>query len=298
MRLLIFLLLVSATGYYLKYRYDRAKEYEGLRTSIKTAEDNTAARKAEKVKLLERLQPLRDTKKETEAPDSSPEALEKEVEGLKKGIQEATEQLDVAEADFREAMEATREHAKKQTFPLIKLPSTGQELKDCTITKFSEGVISITHSNGIARVQPEDLPEGWVQKYSLDYISRESAVDKEAIKNAVARATTPALDLSKAKLADVNARLAEVEAQLLSMSAEMRESKRKTDQLERDAYRIALEKGDKGRAALAKRRALIDESKKVDAGRLEVQKRYRKLREEKLELERARVEMSRRPGAS
>jgi hypothetical protein len=295
MRALIILLIISISGYMWHYRRERYTEYEGLQTSIKNAERNTADRLKEKAHVLETLAPLRETKKETETPEGSPDLLQKEVDALKDSLNTASAQLETAESDFLEAMTAVREEAKKQTFPVLKLAS-GKELKNCTITKFSEGVVSITHNDGIDRVQAEDLPEGWIQKYSLDYLSRDSKADREAIATHIQRATTAPLDLKNAKVGDIKARLTDLETQLLEMAAEVRNSRRESDGYIRDAYRIAMEKGPKGQAAAAKRTALFEKAKKVDAARAELQGRYRKLREEKLELERQLVELNKRPG--
>jgi hypothetical protein len=295
MRALIFLLTVCVFGYFWHYRRERYTEYEGLQTSIKTAEGNVAARLKEKENLLKRLEPLREAKKGTEAPDGSPDALQKEVDALKDSVNAATAQLDAEEKDFLQAVEAVRENAKKQTFPVLKLPS-GQELKDCTITKFTDGYLNISHSSGVAKVLTEDLPEGWVEQYSLDYIGRDSKADREAIAARVERATTAPLDLKTAKVSDIKARIPELEAQLLSLAAEMRNAKRESDLLIRQAYQIALEKGPKGQAVIAKRKVLFDKSKKVDSSRSEIQGRYKKLREEKLALERQLVELTKRPG--
>jgi hypothetical protein len=295
MRTLIFLLILSGLGYVWNSRRERFNEYEGVQTAIKSNEQDISARIKEKALVMDRLRPLREAKSETQAPDGSPEQLEKDIEALKEGIKTATAELDTKEAEYLTVVEAVREKAKKETFPVVKLPS-GQELKDCTITKFGEGVVSLSHSDGITRVQADDLPPGWVEKYALDYVSRDSKAEKDFIAAQVDRASTPPLDVKTAKLSEINARIKDLEEQLLSMSAEMRNSRRQTDKLIRDAYRIAMEKGSKGQVAAAQRNKMFEESKKVDAGRVLMSQKYRKLREEKLELERARVELSKRPG--
>lgn len=295
MRTLIALLILSGLGYVWNSRRERFNEFQGVQTAIKSNEQDIAARTKEKALVMDRLRPLREAKSETQAPDSSPEQLEKEIEALKEGIKAASAQLDTSEAEYLTAVEAVREKAKKQTFPVVKLPS-GQELKDCTITKFGEGVLSLSHSDGITRVQADDLPPGWVEKYALDYVSRDSKAEKDFIAAQVDRATAPPLDLTKAKLGEINTRIKDLEEQLLSISSEMRNSRRQTDKLIRDAYKIAMEKGAKGQAAAAQRTRMFDESKKVDASRVLMSQRYRKLREEKLELERARVDLQKRPG--
>ncbi len=293
MRTLIALLILAVFGYFWNNQRERFNEWEALASGIKVTEDNITRKEKEKEIVLGRLKPLKEKKENHSDPDDDPAKLEKDIEGLKEAIKNGTTELDAAEADYQAAVESVREKAKKETFPLVKLAS-GQELKNATITKFGEGFVNISHGDGNVRVQAEDLPEGWVARYALDYVSRESKAENDIIASRIERANTAPLDLSKAKLAEVNARIADLDAQLLELSGSMRNSLRTADKLVRQGYQEVMAKGSKGQAAAAKRKALFDQSDKERAARLETQKKYKALRDEKLELEKKRVELSAR----
>ena len=296
MRFLIVLLVLSAAGYYLHFRSVRYEELTNLRGETKSVETQLRDKTANRDRLIAKLTPLRSARDEATAPGSSIDVLTKEIESIKEGLGEATGKLDTAEAEFATALEGVREAAKKQTFPVLKLAS-GDELKDCSITKFGEGFLTLSHSDGITKVQSEDLPEGWSERYSLDYVSREAKAEKEAITARIEEATLSPIDLKKAQLGEVEEQLKNVTAQLMAMSTQMRDARRKSDKLVRDAYRIAMEKGERGNAAAAKRTAMFSESRKVDAGREQTAQKYRELRARKLELEQKRNELKRRPAA-
>lgn len=293
MRTLIILLILSVSGYLWHTRRERFKEFESMEASLKGTERRIAERQKDQAKLLESLTPLRKGQAELTAPQGSPEQLEKDVETLKEGLKETTAKLEAAEAEFTAALTAVREKAKLAIFPVLKLPS-GDELKECSITKFGEGYVSLSHKDGITRVQADDLPEGWVEKYGIDYVSQESQAEKEAIAAKVAAATTKPLDLKNAQLGDLDARIADLNAELLAMSVEIRDATRQADILVRDAYRIALDKGNKGEGAKAQRTAKFKESKKIEAGREGVRAKYKALRDEKLALEKQRNELKRK----
>src|SRR5688572_5647228 len=138
MRTLIILLVLSGCGYWWHTRRERFKELESNLSSIKNTERRIAERQKEVAKLTESLEPLRKGQQDLTSPQGSPEQLEKDVEALKEGLKESTAQLEAADAEFNSALTAVREKAKQQIFPVLKLPS-GDELKDCTITKFGEG---------------------------------------------------------------------------------------------------------------------------------------------------------------
>ena len=293
MRTLIILLILSGSGYWWHTRRERFKEWEILESSIKNSKRRIAERENDQAKLTASLEPLRKGHQHLTSPQGSPEQLEIDVEALKESLKESTAQLEAADTDFMSALNAVRDKAKLQNFPVLKLPS-GDELKDCSITKFGEGYLNLSHKDGIVRVQADDLPKGWVEKYSIDYVSRVSQADKEAIAQRVAEATTKPLDLKNAQLGELDARISDLNAQLLSMSVEIRDATRKADLMIRDAYRIALEKGNKGEATAAKRAAIFSASKKVETGREAVRAKYKALRDEKLALEQQRNELRRK----
>ncbi len=293
MRTLIILLILSLSGYLWHTRRERSRELESLQSSLKNSERRIAERQKDHDKLIESLTPLRTAEEELATPEGSPDQLEKDVESLKDGLKETTVKLEAAEAEFVTALNAVRDKAKVDVYPVLKLPS-GDELKECSITKFGEGYVSLSHKDGISRIQADDLPEGWVIKYSVDYISNVSQAEKEAIAAKVAAATTRPLDLKNAQLGELDARIAELNAQLLSMSVEIRDATRQADVLVRDAYRIALEKGNKGEAAKAQRAAKFEQSKKIEAMREGVRAKYKALRDEKLALEKQRNELKRK----
>lgn len=294
MRLLIVLIILSGAGYYYRYRSVRYEELTNLRAETKNIDSQFAEKTKLRDRLIVKLTPLRSARDEATTPGSSLDGLTKAVEELQDALKDTTVRLDNAETEFASAVEAVREAAKKQTLPVIKLPS-GDELKDCTISKFGEGYISITHSQGISKIQSEDLPAGWSERYALDYVSREEQAEKDALSARIAEATLSPLDLKKAQLSEVEEQLEKVTAQLLAMSSEMRDARRKADKLVRDAYRIALQKGEKGDAAVAQRTAMFNASRKVDAAREVTAKKYRALRAQKLELEEKRNSLKRRP---
>ncbi len=290
MRALVILLILAVSGYWWHTRRERYTEYEAVQGSIKATERRIAEREKEIAKLLERIEPLRKSREAISKPEGSPELLEKEVETLKEGLKDSTAKLDAAETEFITALHAVREKAKTQAFALLKLPS-GDELKECTITKFGEGYISLSHKDGITRVQADDLPEGWVAKYSVDYISKDSLAEKEALAGKVAEATTKPLDLKNAKLEELDARINDLNTQLLELSMTIREATRESDVLIRKAYLIALGTGSKGQAAAAQRAALFAQSKRVESGREGIRAKYKALRDEKLALEKQRNEL-------
>ena len=293
MRTLVILIILAFSGYLWHTRRERFTEFESLQGAAKATERRIDDRQKEIAKLLERVEPLRRSREEISKPEGSPDHLEKDVEALKESLKDTTTKLEAAEAEFSTVLTAVRDLAKTKTIPLLKLPS-GDEFQECTITKFGEGYISLSHKDGITRVQADDLPEGWVAKYSVDYVSKDSQAEKETIAARVAEATTKPLDLKNAQLGEIDARLADLNAQLLSMSVEIREATRKADVLVRDAYRIALDKGAKGQAAASKRAALFDQSRKVESGREGIRAKYKALRAEKLALEQQRNELRRK----
>lgn len=293
MRFLIILLILAGAGYWWHYRHERFKEFDGLQTSLQSTERLIAERQKDVDRVQKTLEPLRKGHQETQGPGNSEEQLEQEIDALKEALKASAAQLDTSEAEFLAAVNAVRDRARKQTFPELKLPS-GEVLKDCTITKFGEGYLSISHREGINRIQGEDLPEGWVAKYAVDYVSRESQAEKEALTARVAEATIPPEELKNAELGELEARIAELDTKLLALSAEMREATRKADELVRNAYRIALDKGQKGDATAAKRTAMFSQSKAMEGAREEVRKKYIVLRNQKLALERQRLELRRK----
>lgn len=293
MRTLIILFLIAGSGFWWHYRRERFNELEALKSDLQSTERAIAERQKSIENVKKTLEPLRKNQQETESPGGTPEQLEAEIETLKEGMNASAAQLDTAEAEFNAALEAVRDHARRQNFPEITLTS-GEVLKDCTITRFGDGYVSISHSDGIMRVQSEDLPEGWSAKYAVDYVNRESQAEREALVTRVEQATISPLDLKNARLEEIEARLDEVSKQLLALGAHIRAATKKSDDLVRDAYRIALDKGQKGELAASKRAAKFNQSKAVIIAREEVRQKYRTLREEKLALERQRVELRRR----
>lgn len=293
MRALVLLLIFAGAGYWYHYRSTRYTELENLRGEIKLVERNLTEKSALRDRLLTKIEPLRKAREQMSQPGGSEESLTAEMDTLKESLRQSTEKLDAAQTEFEAALTATREKGKQQTFATLKLPS-GEELKDAAISKFGEGFLSVTHSSGIVKLEAADLPEGWAERYALDYITKESQAEKEALAQKIDEATIPPLDLKKAELGEIDAQLAKVTEQLLAMSMQMREARRKSDELVRSAYRVALDKGEKGNSAVAKRTAMFRESKKVDAGREAIQKKYKALRDQKLELERQRLEVKKR----
>ena len=293
MRTLIVLLVLSISGYWWNYRRQRFNQMEAVQTDQRNTDRLIAERQKEIQRLRETLEPLRKKQEQTQSPESSPEQLEKEIAELKETINAKAAQIDVAEAEYQAAIDAVRDHAKKQTFPLIKLPS-GEELVEARITNFGEGYVSISHRDGVTKVQSEDLPEGWAAKYAFDYVGREAKAENAELHARVDRAVIPPLDLKNVKLEELDAWIEQLNTQLLALTAEMRAATRKADEMTRAAYRIRLETGEKGEAAAAKRTAMFRASKDLENEREAVRKKYVVLREQKIALERRRLELKRK----
>jgi|GEM_PF-5231119 len=293
MRSLIILLILAAAGYWWHHRHERYTQLEALQSDQKSTERTIAERQQDIQRVTEKLEPLRQKQRETEAPGGSPERLEKEIGELKEALRTASNQLDAAEAEFQAAVDAVRDHARKQTFPAVKLPS-GDELVECTITRFGEGYLNISHREGVKKVESEDLPEGWAAKYAINYVSRVAQAEKAELNARVEQAIVPPLELKNAQLADLDSRIAELNTQILAMSSDIRNATRKADHLVRQAYQLALEKGQRGADVAAKRAAMFSESKAIERSREEVRKKYKSLREQKLALERQRMELKRK----
>lgn len=297
MRTLVFLLILSAGGYWWHYRNERSKQLDAYESDLKGAEVLITDKQRDIDNVRKKLEPLRKNRKDTEAPGGSPESLEEEIAALKAELDKTSIRLDAAQADFEAAMNEVRDHARKQTFPVVTLPS-GEELKNCSISKFGEGYISISHDDGIRRIPADDLPDGWAEKYEVNYVSREAAAEKEKIVSKVKGAITAPLDLKKAQLSEIEAKIEELNTEMLVKSQEIRESRRKADQLVREAYRISTLKGDRGKGA-EQRQAKFQESDAEKKAEEVIRVQYIALRDEKRALERRRLEIKKkRPAQS
>jgi hypothetical protein len=294
MRILIVLLVLSTVGYFLHKRHEKYEELEALRTEAKTVDGLITERQKWIVDLKSKVEPLRQGEEELKKPDGSPEQLEKDVLALREALTTGAGKLDTAEDDYLAAVNDMREEAKKQTFPTLKLPN-GEELKDCKIARFGEGFIQVAHAEGSAKLSSEDLPEGWADRYAVDYVSRHSKAENEAMSAKVQEAVLTPLDLKKAKLSEIDERIKAVNEQLLAFSGNIRESRRQADKMVRDAYRISMGDGPRGASAANQRDAMFKKAKELEAAREGTRLKYVALRKQKEDLERQRLLIKKAP---
>lgn len=294
MRTLILLLVLSVAGYFWHSRHEKYGTYEGLKLEAKTKE-NLANDKEKQLKALqEKIVPLRQGEAEMSKPDGSPEELEKAVLALRDALTAGAAKLESAEDDFLAAVNDVREAGKKETFPLLKLPN-GEELKNAHITGFGEGFLKLAHDDGNVKLMADDLPEGWSDKFAVEYVSRHSKADNEALTAKVQQAVLTPLDLKKAKLSEIDERLKAVSDQLMSYSAGIREAHRQADDLIRQAYRISVGGGRNGAAAASQRDALFKKAKELEQGSEGTRLMYVQLRKQKQELEKQKLLIKKMP---
>ncbi len=295
MRTLIFLLLLAGAGYWWHSRRERYQQLEALQVELKAVEGMVAEKKKLAKSLTEKVQPLREGQAALAAPDGSPEKLQEEVAALRDAMTSGAAQLDAAEDEFAAAVEALRESAIGKKVGNLKLPNR-EELVDCEIQRFGEGYIQIMHRDGSEKVMADDLPEGWVDRYAVNYVSRHSKEENALLAGKVEEAVLTPLDLKKAKLEEIDARISELSAQLLALSARMREATRQADLMVRNAYRISLGNSSRGsNSGASQREELFAKAKQIEAGRESVRAKYVALRNEKLRLEKQRQVVRRAP---
>ena len=137
----------------------------------------------------------------------------------------------------------------------------------------------------------DDLPEGWVERYSLNYVPREAEADKEAIGAKVEEVTLTDAQLKAMKVSEVEEKIRILETQMLALSHQVRDKSRQADQLVRDAYKVALRKGAQGDAAVARRTQMFSEATKQEKEREVIRAQYRRIREQKAALEKQRNQL-------
>lgn len=293
MRFLIILLILAGGGWFWHSRSEKQKALESLEVDVKNAESFLVEKQRRIDALQKQLEPLRQGEAELKKPDGSPEQLEKDVLALRDALTAGAAKLDSAEDDYFAAVTERRDFAKTKTFPVLKLPS-GEELKECKIARFGEGYISISHADGIVKLQSEDLPEGWNAKYAVDYVSRESKEENAALSDKVQEAVLTPLDLKKARVEEIDERLKQVNEQLLALSGGIRTATRQADKMVRDAYRISLEGGRAGSGAF-RRETMFKKAKEMEAAREVTRQKYLLLRKQKADLERLRLDVKKAP---
>lgn len=294
MRVLIILLILAASGYFWHSRHEKYLEFESLQTEIKTMEGRIVEQQKRIADLQAKVEPLRQGEADLKKPDSSPEQLEKDVLALRDGLTAGSAKLDSAEDDYIAAVNDVREESKKQTYPLLKLPN-GDELKDAKITRFGEGYVQVAHYDGSLKLESADLPEGWADKFAVDYVSRHAKAENEKMNDKIQEAMLTPLDLKKAKLSEIDERLKAVNDQLLAFSGSIRESRRQADKMVRDAYRIPMGDGKRGAAVANQRDAMFKKAKEIEAARETTRLRYVALRKQKEELEKQRLLIKKAP---
>jgi len=294
MRTLIVLLILAAGGYFWHTRHEKYQNLQALEVEARDRENRLQDKQKQIASMQAKLEPLRQGEAELKKPDGSPEQLQTDVLALREALNAGAAKLDTAEDEYLAAVNDVREEAKKQTFPVLKLPN-GEELKDCHITGFGEGFVKVGHADGNARLALEDLPEGWADKFAVDYVSRHSKEENEKMGGKIQEAVLTPLDLKNAKLADIDERLRVVNEQLLAYSANIRESRRKADELVRRAYKLSLGTGPAANAAANQREAMFKQAKAMEVDREGTRLQYVALRKQKEELEHQRLLIKKAP---
>ncbi len=281
-RTLLVMLLLGGGVFYLWDRNKRAEEYSGTETELRTIEGNLVQRKSDIEFLTRKLEPLRSLAKEAEVKDAV--KLEQEIGALRDELSSLNTDWEAATKSFEASVEEVRLQAKQQTFPEITLPS-GEILKAASISKFGDGFVSIQHDGGVKRILANDLPEGWVKKYSLDYVpdsGREALAGK--VKEKTEEPLSPA-DLADAAKGKVDA----IYEQELKLSTQIREMQMEANRITQEGFRAVINKGLTGDAAAAARRSFFA---KADALRKAIEPKraqYTKLRDQRLALEQEQI---------
>jgi hypothetical protein len=290
MRAIIILLIICAGGYYWHSRREAHEALEALKSQQKSIESSIGDRQKALAVLRAKVEPLREAKAAMSGPGGSPEELEKAVDQLRADLKDAASRLEAAEDSFLESLTALRDFAKTQPIPAIKLAS-GEELKECKISNFGEGFVKIDHHEGVSKLEAEDLPAGWSEKYFLHYVSRhEQSVNKE-INDKVTETVLSEADLKKLDLANLDNKIKEVKDQLMALSLNVRDARRRADQMVRNAYRVQLESGPRAGAANARRSEMFAQAKAIEAAGEQTRGRYIALRKQLQALERQRLEL-------
>ena len=290
MRSVIILAILAGTGYYLHNKKTRFESFQALESGVLTVEADLDQKKKERDRLMQELDPLRRTKAEVEGKGTSVETVQEELTALQDELKTSNELMEAAEVEFICEMEAVRALAKKKNIPALKLKN-GDELLDCTIMKFAEGYVVISHTDGVKKINDDDLPDGWVGRYSLDYIDREADADKDALGAEIDEVTLTDDQISKLQISEVDEKIRIVETELLALRHQVRDKSRKAEKLVRDAYKVALQKDARGDAVIARRTAMFQQAKKEEGEGEVIRARYRKIREQKMALEKKRNEI-------
>jgi outer membrane murein-binding lipoprotein Lpp len=280
--LLLFLALGGGLAYYWD-RNQRAEKFEAVQSEVTSITGTIAQRQSEIAFLEKKLGPLREAQKEAIAKDVP--KLQAEVAALKQELDALKVEWESAITDFETAMTEVRLTAKQTTYPELVLPS-GEVLKAASISKFGQGFVTIQYDGGVKKVLSEDLPAGWNEKYSLDYVpdtGREELAGQ--IQESTALPSNPA--------GTVDAALAKTEAiyeQELRLSQEIREMKMESNRIVQEGFRAAINRGLSGDAAAAARRSYFQ---KADAIRKAIDpkvEQYRKLRQQRLVIQQEQVQ--------
>jgi hypothetical protein len=281
-RTLLVMLLLGGGVFYLWDRNKRAEEYTGTETELRTIEGNLVQRKSDIEFLTKKLEPLRNLAKEAEVKDAV--KLEQEIGSLRDELATLNADWEAAIKSFETSVEEVRLNAKQQTFPEITLPS-GEILKAASISKFGEGFVSIQHDGGVKRILANDLPDGWVKKYCLDYVPDSG---NEALAGKVKEKTEE--PLSPADLADAaKGKVDAIYEQEVKLSTEIRELQMEANRVTQEGFRAVINKGLTGDAAATARRAFF---KKADGLRKSIEPKraqYSKLREQRLAIEQEQI---------
>jgi hypothetical protein len=280
------LLLFLALGGGLAYFWDRNKrseKFESAKAEVASITGTMAQRQSEIDFLEKKLGPLREAQKEAVTKDVP--KLQEEIAALKQELDALKIEWDASVTDFEAAMTEVRLTAKQQTYPELALPS-GEVLKAASISKFGQGFVTIQHDGGVKKVLSEDLPTGWSEKYSLDYVpdtGREELAGQ--IQESTAAPTNPA--------GTVDAALAKTDAiyeQELRLSQEIREMKMESNRIVQEGFRAAINRGLSGDAAAAARRSYFQKADAIQKSIEPKVEQYRNLRERRLSIQQEQVQ--------
>ena len=282
LRTLIVMLLICGGSFYLYDRNKRWKEFEGIDSELRAVTQQIGQRRSEIDFLTKKLEPLRAAAKEAETKDVP--KLEAEIAALREELATLNTQWQEAARAFESAMNEVRVQAKQQNWPEIPL-SSGEVLKAASISTFGQGFVTIQHEGGIKRVLAEDLPAGWVEKYSVDYVPEADTAElANQLKEKTETPPTPAQEA-----AGVRSRAEAIYEQELKIATEIRNMKMEANKLQQEGFRAAINKGLTGNAAAAMRRQYFQKADAIRDSIAPKVEQYKKLRAERLAMQQEQI---------
>lgn len=284
---ILFIALICGGGWYLHDRKARADAFESAESGVRQMRSEIKSLTDRIENAKQKLAPLREAKKGADTKSGSSEEALASIEALKLEVRKANAEWDRSTAEFEANLASVRQKATEKEWPEITLAS-GEVLKKCKIKKFTGNVVSIEHSIGNNRIRPEDLPEDWTARFSLDYVPDSTtdaklAQEADEVSKAQARTVTLAVDQS---VFDVQ--IEALDARLLELSHTVQDRERVAHSELRNAYREAAGGGNPGEKEAASSRESFRKSKAATAEAESIRNEYRQLRKERQELIRRR----------